>query len=162
MTREDVFAIFSDAEVTRHYDLETIVEMEEAYELIDYMAESYATERQVRWGIEHRADAKIVGSCGFVWLRPHSAEIGYDLAKAYWGQGIMHEALTALLDYAFGDLGLKRVEALVMPQNARSKKLLGRLGFTHEGTLREYDHFKGASHDMEMHAILAHDYISQP
>jgi ribosomal-protein-alanine N-acetyltransferase len=122
------------------------------------MQESYETERQVRWGIVRRADGRLLGTCGFVWLRPHSAEIGYDLARACWGKGYMYEALSALLDYAFFDLDLNRIEALVMPANMRSKRLLKRLGFAHEGTLREYDYFKDAFHDMEMHALLRRDW----
>jgi ribosomal-protein-alanine N-acetyltransferase len=155
---EAVFAIFSDEEVTRHYDLYTFEEMEEADDLIDFIAESYEVERQVRWAIARKEDDKLLGTCGFVWLREHRAEIGYDLARAYWGQGIMQEALGALLALAFERLELNRIEALVMPGNERSMALLARLGFVHEGTLREYDHFKGRFQDLEMYALLKRDW----
>lgn len=152
-----LFAIFADEEVTRHYDLETFCELDEAADLIEFVLESYEAERQVRWGIVRTADDQLVGTCGFVWLRQHSAEIGYDLMRSAWGNGYMYEALMALLDYAFEELTLNRIEALVMPGNARSRRLLARLGFVHEGTLRQYDYFKGALHDMEMHALLRDD-----
>lgn len=157
---QDLFAVFSDDEVTRHYDLATFEEADEALDLIDFVAESYAAERQVRWAIELRGTQRVVGTCGFVWLRPHSAEIGYDLARKFWGQGIMYEALTTLLTYAFEELTLNRIEALVIPANVRSRRLLERLGFVHEGTLREYDFFKDAFHDMEMYALLRRDWMA--
>ncbi len=152
-----LYAIFADEEVTRHYDLETFVEVSEATDLIDFIHESYETERQVRWGIVRTADDQLLGTCGFVWLRQSSAEIGYDLIRSAWGNGYMHEALMALLDFAFEELALNRIEALVMPGNVRSQRLLARLGFVHEGTLRQYDYFKGAFHDMQIHALLRGD-----
>ncbi len=154
---DDVFAIFRDDAVTRFYDLTTFQELDEAYDLIEFMEESYQTERQVRWGIELKAEKRLVGTCGFVWLRTHSTEIGYDLAQAFWGQGIMFEALSALIDYAFNELHFNRIEALVIPGNERSRKLLARLGFTCEGTLREYDFFKDRFQNLEMHALLYRD-----
>ena len=156
---EAIFAIFNDVEVTRYYDLYTFATTAEAAELIDYMGEAYETERQIRWGIAGKEDNKLIGTLGFVWLREHRAEIGYDLARAHWGQGIMHEALNALLELAFDDLALNRLEALVVPDNTRSIALLSRLGFHHEGTLREYDYFKDKFQDLEMHALLHRDWI---
>jgi len=161
ITIEDVgaiFAIYGDEEVTRYYDLYTFATAAEAEELIDYMDEGYEKERQARWGIAQKKDNRPVGRVGFVWLREHRAEIGYDLAQAYWGQGIMQEALTALLELAFETLELNRLEALVIPGNHRSTALLGRLGFRHEGTLREYDYFKEKFQDLEMYALLQRDW----
>src|SRR6476660_2211260 len=65
------------------------------------------------------------------------ADIGYGLARAHWGQGFMHEALTAVVDYAFGPLGLRRLEADIDPRNAASLRALECLGFAREGLLRE-------------------------
>jgi len=162
ITPEDadaIFAIFADDEVTRHYDLYTFETIDEAAELIDYMAEAFETERQVRWGIARKEDNRLLGTLGFVWLREYRAEIGYDLARTHWGQGIMQEALNALLELAFDDLGLNRIEALVLPGNRRSTALLGRLGFRREGTLHEYDYFKEKFQDLEMHALLRREWV---
>lgn len=154
-----IFAIFADDEVTRYYDLYTFETIDEAAELIDYMDEAFETERQVRWGIARKQENRLLGTLGFVWLREYRAEIGYDLARAHWGEGIMQEALTALLELAFDTLELNRIEALVIPGNRRSTTLLGRLGFRREGTLREYDHFKDKFQDLEMHALLRRDWV---
>ena len=65
------------------------------------------------------------------------ADIGYGLARAHWGQGVMNEALTAIVDYGFGPLGLRRLEADIDPRNLASLRALERLGFEREGLLRE-------------------------
>ena len=65
------------------------------------------------------------------------ADIGYVLAREHWGQGFMREALTAAVDYAFGSMGLRRLEADTDPRNAASVRALERLGFAREGLMRE-------------------------
>ncbi|MCB0183617.1 MAG: GNAT family N-acetyltransferase, partial [Caldilineaceae bacterium] len=99
--------------------------------------------------------------CGYVLLHRHRGEIGYDLRQREWGKGIMAEALDAIIDFGFRDMGLQRVEALVMPENVASARLLRKLGFTEEGTLRDYDRFKGAFHDMRCFSILKQEYYEE-
>lgn len=82
-----------------------------------------------------------MGSCGYNYLDyEHArAEIGYDLAKAYWGKGYAAEAVSALVDHGFTSLKLNRIEAKVDPRNVNSIKLLEKLEFTREGMLRGYE-----------------------
>ena len=56
------------------------------------------------------------------------AEIGYSLGREHWGKGYMHEALTALVEFAFGEMDLRRLEADTDPRNAPSIRALERLG----------------------------------
>lgn len=157
---EAIFTIYSDDAVTEFYDLDTFHDIDDAYELIDYFAESYFSERQIRWGIERKADGLLIGTCGFVALHHHRAEIGYDLARPFWRKGYMTEALEGLLELAFDEMTMNRVEALVMPGNQASTKLLETLGFTREGVLRQYDYFKDAFHDLCSYSLLADDYAA--
>ncbi len=62
-----------------------------------------------------------------------TAEVGYTLARAHWGQGYAHEGLLALLGWLFGPAGLHRVHASLDPRNVRSGALLRRCGFRYEG-----------------------------
>lgn len=155
---DDVYALFGDPEVTRYYDLTTFTQPEEAIQLIDFFADSFDEERSIRWGIVHKEDDRLVGTCGFVALWEHRGEIGYDLARPFWSRGIMAEALEAVLEFGFDELELNRIEALMMVDNAASAALLLRLGFREEGVLRGYDHFKGQYHDMRLCAILRRDF----
>ena len=90
-------------------------------------------------------------------LRGRRAEIGYDLARAWWGRGVMDELMPAALGFAFGALGLRRVEAMVTPGNDRSCRVLERHGFTREATLRDYGFWRGRFWDQILYARLASD-----
>ena len=68
------------------------------------------------------------------------AEIGYDLAKAHWGKGLMREALDAMLKYSFETLGFRKILGGTLSENTRSINLLKRLGFQLD-TVCENKHF---------------------
>jgi ribosomal-protein-alanine N-acetyltransferase len=89
------------------------------------------------------------------------AEIGYDLEKASWKQGIMTEALRAMLQYGFGQMGLNRVEALVYVENEASIHLLERLGFQKEGLLRQYFRRGDTHYDHWLLSLLKAEWISE-
>jgi ribosomal-protein-alanine N-acetyltransferase len=76
-----------------------------------------------------------------------SALLGFGIDHSYVGRGLMGEAVRAVMSYAFGELGLKRVHANYMPTNEPSGKLLGRLGLVIEGYAREYVFINGAWRD---------------
>jgi [ribosomal protein S5]-alanine N-acetyltransferase len=156
-----IFRIFSDPEVTRYYDLYPYSDLEQAQELIEFFDESFELERAIRWGIVHKEDDELIGSCGYVWLRQYRGEIGYEMASPYWRQGYMSEALNAILEFGYEDLELNRIEALVMRDNVASAGLLRSLGFQEEGLLRQHDFFKGHFHDMRMFSLLREEFIEE-
>ena len=86
------------------------------------------------------------------------AELGYCLASAYWKKGYMLEALTALIDHAFGPMKLRRLEADVDPRNANSMRILGKLGFSQEGLLRERWNVNGEIQDTAFLGLLAREW----
>jgi ribosomal-protein-alanine N-acetyltransferase len=70
----------------------------------------------------------------------------------------MHEALSAVLDWGFAHMELNRVEAQVHPENAASISSVSRLGFQHEGLLRELGYWRGQYHDMLQYSLLRKDW----
>ena len=86
-------------------------------------------------------DGNVVGGIGLrsMWMtevETHKAEIGYWLAKRHWGKGIMTEAVRLVTDYAFKHLKLQRIYAAVMSNNKASARILEKVGFNFEGTLK--------------------------
>lgn len=79
--------------------------------------------------------------------------LGYSLDLEWEGQGIMFEALQAALDYVFEELGFHRVMANYLPENARSGRLLQRLGFVVEGRASQYLHIGGQWRDHVLTAL---------
>ena len=63
------------------------------------------------------------------------AEIGYWVGRAWWGRGIATDAVSTMVDHAFGELGLERLEARVFESNPRSWRVLEKAGFRREGRL---------------------------
>lgn len=94
-----------------------------------------------------RYKGKLAGAIGFhrVDWNNHSTSIGYWLAEAYQGKGLMTKSCRSLIDYAFGNLGLNRVEIRCAVENSKSRAIPENLGFREEGILREaewlYDHY---------------------
>jgi ribosomal-protein-alanine N-acetyltransferase len=150
-----VFAIFSDTKVTQYHDSPTYSELVQAVGWLERRASAFANRRAIRWMIVCKEDNVVIGSCGFGSCdnTNHTAEIGYELASAYWKRGVMTEALTAILEFGFHTMELRRVIAQVMLDNTASIQLLIRLGFENEGVLKQHGFWKGEHHDLYQFAL---------
>src|SRR5262249_40437516 len=87
-----------------------------------------------------------------------ACSLGYWMGAAFANKGMMGEALTALLPYAFERLGLHRIEAACLPHNKPSRALLTKLGFREEGYAGKYLKINGIWQDHVLYALLAEDY----
>ncbi len=109
--------------------------------------------------IIEQESTKVVGTCGFHnWVKKHQrSEMGYELREVFRGRGYMTEVLQKLLPYAFEQLKINRIEALISPSNLKSINLVQRLGFTREGLLRQ--HVRGNDHfeDSVLYSLLQSD-----
>lgn len=90
-----------------------------------------------------------------------AATLGYWTAAAHARQGYMREALTALRRHAFEELGLSRIEAGCLPENAASRALLESIGFTEEGVARAFLQIDGRWRDHVLYATLRADRRGQ-
>lgn len=95
--------------------------------------------RSAVWAIRNRA-GKMIGACGLDNYIPgrHLAEMGYWLAKPYWGQGIMTAVAGRICELGFGELGLEKIVAHTFAENAASARVLEKCGFRQEGYLRKH------------------------
>lgn len=102
-----------------------------------------------------------IGMCGFhTWYIHHyRAEIGYHIAEAYQGRGLMSEAMNTVVRYGFEAMQLHRIEAFVGKDNEPSLRLMNRFGFVREGLLREHYFTKGVFEDSVCFSLLQSDYI---
>ena len=161
----DALALFSQPQVVQYYDLEAMTVSHEAEDLIQRLLDRYQSGQGIRWAIRSRTDARLIGTCGFnSWSAPmRSAVLGYDLNPSYWGQGLMFEALPAIIGCAFTGVlpcgELNRIQADTVPGNARSEAVLLRLGFREEGLRRECGYWKGAYHDLKCFGLLRREFM---
>lgn len=158
---EDLYEIYSDPEVMRYFDDRYAFEtMAEAEEMVAGYVKGLHEGTEYRWGIVLKETGKLVGTCGFHALSEYHkrVEVGYDLNRDYWGRKIMTEALTQIIDLAFTECGVNRIEAFVEPPNAASRALLEKLGFSLEGTLREHEMCRGELIDIQILGLLKKDW----
>lgn len=148
---EDLDAVFdyvSLPDVARWTDLPPLSARSEAADLLDWMRRRFPDAEGLRWGIEERESGCLLGDVGFnTWDRESfSADIGYTLTPRAWGRGIATEAVAAVIRFGFEEFDefrLNRIEAVTDPENAASRRVLEKLGFTFEGVLRAHRFEKG-------------------
>ena len=136
---DTLFAIFSDPVVMRYWSTPPWTSSEPGRAMVAADDAAGPDDDHLRLGLVRRDDDTLIGTCTLFGRSRQSrrAEIGYALAHRAWGQGLMHEALSALLDHGFEHWHLNRVEADIDPRNQASARALERLGFRREGLLRE-------------------------
>lgn len=106
------------------------------------------------WVIRNQ-DGELIGSIGLMQLdREQKAEIGYWLAKPYWGRGLMTQCAAALCRFGFSEYDLKRIFAMIYAPNLRSASVLTKVGFTEEGTLRRHHIRDGEAMDVRVFGLL--------
>ncbi len=112
----------------------------------------------LNWAVVREADATLMGTIAIGLDRKNQrGTLGYWIGVPYWNQGYMSEAATAVTEWAFQALRLNRVEALCLPRNPASARVMEKAGMTYEGILRGYirkaDHFE----DLAIYARLITD-----
>ncbi|MES1022463.1 GNAT family protein [Gloeocapsa sp. BRSZ] len=158
---EAIFAVFSDPQVTQFHNLDTFTHLDEAIAVIERRAKGFESGRGIRWGIARKQDNRLIGSCGFTWNQEaNAAEVGYELASQFWQQGMMSEALRAILLYGFEIIELEYVIAQVMLANVASQKLLQKLGFQRQGILQQHGFWKGQYHDLEQFVLTKAEFVA--
>jgi len=94
-------------------------------------------------------------------IRSRRVNIGYIINPAHLGRGIASEAVSAMLDFCFGELGLHRAQAFIHPDNNASIALAEKLGFSREGLLRDNLRVGDEWRNDLLYALLATDWRSQ-
>lgn len=156
----DVYEYASDRLVAKHVFWAPHASLNATMEFLDRHIKAAQNGELSSWAVEHRADRKMIGTCGFAWWRPEhgKAEIAYAVSRKYWNQGLASEAAAACIDYGFGTMGLNRIEARCMPENTASERVMQKCGMRCEGTLRQTMLVKGRYVDLKMYAILREEW----
>lgn len=160
--REAIFRMFGNPEAMRFWSAPAWTRPELAAAWIERVHAAFEAREAIRWAIVRRESDNFVGTCTFFNIDPQNrrAEVGYILDRAAWGQGVMREALTAMLAYGFRAVGLHRIEADIDPRNAASVRALEHFGFAREGLFRERWRVGDEITDSLMMGLLAREWLS--
>lgn len=161
-TEADVDALFdirSDYEVTKFNSGPAYTDRAQAETMVARTLAGYADKKSVYWIITLHSSDVVIGQLGFnSWDHDSNAvEVGFDLKREFWRQGIMQEALRAIILFGMNEMNLNRFGAQVSAYNDASKQLLTKLRFQHEGTQRDQYFENGAYHDLDLFALLRRD-----
>lgn len=153
---ENFFRYYTDHEVGQYILASKPTTLSEASKEVQYCRNLFYTKQGIYWTIARKSDNQMIGAIGlYLNNMHHRGEITYDLSRDYWRQGIMQKAIKAVVQFALTEMHLLRVEAVTRHENTASAALLKKLGFAHEGTLKNYRFYDGKAWDIEMFAITS-------
>jgi len=129
--------VYADREVMRYIGAEDShsASVEDSEQRLQRLIDHQERHGFSLWAITDRESGTIMGDAGLI-LFAHKGpeiELGYRLAKPYWGKGYASEAAAAWVSHGFAELGLERIVAVTHPENAASQRVLEKVGFTFEG-----------------------------
>ena len=157
---DGLFAVHGDDETTRFIPSATWTSRDDAMAWLARNLAMYAEGKARRWAVIEKGSERRLGDCMLFNFDDVSsrAELGFVLARSDWGRGLMREAAAALVGAAFEALDLRRIEAYADPRNVGSDRLLRKLGFVHEGTLRQRTLMKGTVRDSNVYGLLRSEW----
>ena len=133
---EDADEIFrqyaQDAEVTKYVSWRAHRSNDETRDFLRGCLEAMESRKSFHWIIDRKDDHQLLGMIA-TRVDGHKWELGYVLARPYWGQGYMTEAVRHALTAAFQNLDLERIEAGAQPENLGSFAVMRPVGMTSIG-----------------------------
>jgi RimJ/RimL family protein N-acetyltransferase len=157
---EAFYEVFSDPETMRYWSGTPVGDQAEAQALLRREFALLDGGDCQTWAVALPDSDRLIGKISLFGISGQNrrAEIGYILRRDQWGRGLMSEALAVVLDHAFDEVGLHRIEADTDPANRPSLALLEKFGFRREGLFRDRWCIGGRWHDSAMLGLLEEDY----
>ena len=150
----------SDPEVTKFLTWPTHTSAEISSMVLSDWVSHYAEENYYQWAIVPKSLGQPIGSIAVVRMdeRVGKVEIGYCIGKNWWHQGIVSEALEAVIDFFFREVQVNRVEACHDTNNPNSGKVMAKCGMTFEGIQRQAGVNNQGICDISWYGILRDDW----
>jgi ribosomal-protein-alanine N-acetyltransferase len=151
-------ACFGDPEAMRYWNFPPTRSQAESARWLKILQKSSSHYTFLAWAVADKGNDQCIGMVNYHHREAQSRrlDVGYILAPAWQGKGLMTEAMGALLAYLFEDLAVRRVQALIHPDNAASIRLAKRLKFRCEGgPLRDYWRVEDRYMSVMVYALLS-------
>ncbi len=150
----------SDPDVTEFLTWPVHADVQVTETVVRSWIERYSDPSFYNWAMELKDGGEIIGNISVVKLdeKIEAAEIGYCMGKAWWGQALMPEALTAVIAYLFDEVDLNRVTAYHDTNNPKSGSVMRKAGMKQEGVLRAAGIKQGIYYDKAVYSILRSEW----
>ncbi|WP_211227860.1 GNAT family N-acetyltransferase [Spirochaeta cellobiosiphila] len=161
---EDLFSIYSNENVFKLRPGKAKKNIDTVKNMIGHFERDFNKKKMIFLGIyQNFANKKLVGIAEIFDInkKVNSLTIGYTLNEKFWGEGYATESTKLIVSFLFNKIKINRIQAFVMPQNVKSKKVLIRNNFLLEGTLRSSEFWLGKGVvDLEVYSILKSDFTN--
>jgi len=127
-----------DAEVTRYLTWRPHAAVEDTRSFMEFCERAWESGHHFPYVILRRDNQQLLGMVDA--RQAHGYALGYVLAKEFWNQGYMTEAVRGVIDAAFADEAIHRVWAVCYTENHGSARVMEKAGMQREGILRRYEH----------------------
>ena len=157
-----LFEVYSDPEAMRYWSTPPHADESRTRKLIADIHRGFEERTVLQWGVERTADRRLLGTITLMTEEEQPrAELGFILGSEHWHQGYGGETQRVVVDFAFETLSLHRLEAEADQRNTASLRSLERLGFRHEGLLRERWCVDGEISDSVVLGLLAREWADR-
>jgi ribosomal-protein-alanine N-acetyltransferase len=156
---EDYYLFASDPLITTHTKWSHHVEITETVQYLESVNEKINLRQSYHWAIVNKENKKVVGRVSlFKFDRSNdNCEIGFGIARDYWNKGIITEATNRILEYAFKELNLNRVDARCNEENFGSERVMQKIGMKYEGLIREQLKIRGEYKNQKLYSLIKGD-----
>jgi ribosomal-protein-alanine N-acetyltransferase len=153
---DEVFAIRSDAETMQYIPRPLAKNKQDAVEYIGIISKGIEDNEFIHWAICLKEDPKLIGMICLIRFQPENyrTEVGYILSPEFRGQGLMTEALQAVVSYAFNVLKYHSLVGVIDPRNLSSEAILNRANFIKEAHFKECRYHNGVFLDDVVYSLL--------
>ncbi len=160
---EDMYEYACLSEVTEYLTWFPHPDSSYTRDYLEYLGTRYRVGDFFDWAITLKENGKMIGTCGFTSFdfSNDSAEMGYVLNPRFRGQGIAPEALRAVMNFGFENLGLHRAEAKFIEGNTASLRVMEKVGMSFEGIRRGGMLIKGEYRNIGICSILKDEFYSK-
>lgn len=157
----DVFDYAKNEEVAKYVFWHAHKTINDSTNFIKETIQEYQKENKLIWAIQLKDNDKVIGVSGFIFhnLVTKSLKIGYALNPEYWHKGYSKEALQTMIDYAFNNLDIIRIEGVSVDKNTASEKLMLSCDMIFEGILHDGFIKDNEIHDCKLFAITKRNYF---
>jgi len=156
----EVFELRSNPETMKYIPRPLVKTDEEALAHIAMIDSKIETNEGINWAVTLKGNSKMLGFMGHYRIQRENfrSEIGYMILPEYSGIGIVTEAIKAIVEYGFSEMGLHSVEAVIDPENFASEKALLKNGFVKEAHILENECFEGKFWDTVIYSMLKKNF----
>ena len=153
----------ADPDVTRYLTWSCHSSLKETERYTKFLQKKYADGSFNDWGVILKETGKLIGTCGYTSFdyTEKTAELGYVLAKPYWGKGYAPEAVKCVMKYAIDIFGITGFSAKHMEGNDASGKVMQKCGMKFEGLYKHSMYIKGEFKNIIVYRCTAEEFLEK-